>query len=143
MALSYISETDMLKAFGQREIVGLTNKDAAGSVVNSEVLAGAMESAEHVADSYISVAYSLPLPSVPDVLKAYICDIARYKLYTTAHPEHIVTLYKQAIEWLDKLSRGAVKLGFADADEPASSIVVVRARAQVFTDSVMQKMVQP
>lgn len=140
MALSYLDKATMILFFGERELIQLTDRSNMG-VIADTVLDRAMTTAESEANSYLGANYTLPLPTVPEVLKSMTGDIARYRLYDEHPTEEVQKRYDRAVSWLRDVSKGVVSLGIQASDaQPDSSIVVVSSRPQVFTDALFGTM---
>ncbi len=145
--MSYAVRADLVKRYGEQEIALLEDPDNEGTNSTS-VSRDALKDAEDLANSYISVRYTLPLPSVPAPLARATCDIARYSLYKDRPPEEVAKRYDQSIKWLEQLAAGKVQLTFdpaltpAQLDEIVSPVTPVAAIApgSVFGDAVFDKM---
>jgi phage gp36-like protein len=138
----YIDVRFMEQLFGHREMVELTDRDGTptGEIIPA-VVARHIESAESIANSYLNRVYKLPLPSVPRALQLHVADIARYYLYDEQPTQIVIDRYLQAIDWLKDVANGLVDLGFANSDDqPASDVVVIGGRSQVFSDKIMSQM---
>lgn len=142
MATIYIDKPTMILLFGEKELAQLTDRDGSTGAIVDTVLDRAMATAESEVNSYLGAAYTLPLPSVPESLKTFTGDIARYYLYDEQPTEQVVKRYERAVSWLRDVAKGVVNLGFPNSsDNPTeSSIVVVSSRTQVFSDSAFSKM---
>lgn len=141
--MAYITKDLMIKLFGEKELIELTDRASAG-VIDESVLDQAMATAEAEADSYLGVIYALPLPATPPSLQAFVADIARYHLYDAQPSELVNTKYENAVKWLTNVAKGVVSLGLKITDvQPTGGAVVVVAREQVFTDTLFGKMVGP
>jgi phage gp36-like protein len=117
----YASQQDMIKAFGERELVDLTDRnDPRTHLVDAEVVTAALEAASAKIDGYIGNRYKLPLATVPAVLKGACCDLARYELWDINAPEIVVQRRKDAIQLLKDISNGVLGLG---ADAAGASVV--------------------
>ena len=68
----YAIKDDLIKRFGEREIVETALADA-----------------EELINSYVAVKYALPLSTVPAALKRICCDMARYFMYKEVIPEEL------------------------------------------------------
>jgi phage gp36-like protein len=140
MALSYIDKATMVLFFGEKELIQLTDRTNTGTIGDT-VLDRAMATAESEANSYLGANYTLPLPTVPDVLKSMVGDIARYRLYDERPTEEVQKRYDRAVSWLRDVSKGVVSLGIQASDaQPESTIVVASSRTQVFTDALFGTM---
>ena len=80
---------------------------------DEERIAYHLQSASNRIDSYIGARYRLPLADVPDALRDYCCDIARFLLTGTEHrcPEEIRIRYDDAISWLKLVAAGKTGIG--------------------------------
>lgn len=113
--MPYAGVIDLLERFGESEVIQLTDRAAplTGDVVE-DVAEKALADASAEIDSYIGVVYTLPLPSVPDVLLRVCCDIVRYRLYDDKATDEVSRRYKEAVRWLEQIAQGKVSLGFSD-----------------------------
>lgn len=131
MTTRYLSPDEffaLFPDFATKQILG-ARKGTDPIEANIAVLSNAISKAEALADSYIQVQYVLPLRSVPDVLKAVVGDIARYKLYTEKAPERVDKLYDDAISFLKQVASRKNMLGVPDqASTVAPSAVAVTVR---------------
>lgn len=110
-----IKREDLEARFGAVEIA--ERGDAAQI---NQAIADAIDEAR----SYLRAAH---LENVPpsEVLKGFVCDIARYRLYDDGNNEIIETRYKQAIAWLERVVKNPSMLGVW----PDSGAYAVRANA--------------
>lgn len=140
MATIYIDKPTMILLFGERELIQLTDRSNAGAIGDT-VLDRAMLTAESEVNSYVGAAYSLPLPTVPEVLRTMTGDVARFRLYDEQPSEEVQKRYDRAVSWLRDVSKGVVSLGIPITDiQPTTSIAVATGRTQVFTDEVFDAM---
>ena len=83
--------------------------------VTEEAQAAALERASAVADGYIGMRFTVPLTSWGGDLVRVVCDIAAYDLLTQrpinvpAEPWTPRVRYEDAVQWLEKVSRGEIK----------------------------------
>jgi phage gp36-like protein len=142
VATIYIDKSTMILLFGEKELAQLTDRDGSTGAIVDTVLDRAMATAESEVNSYISAAYTLPLPSVPEILKTFTGDIARYYLYDESPTDQVSKRYERAVSWLHDVAKGVVNLGFPNTDDnpEAPTIVVVSSRTQVFSDNAFSKM---
>lgn len=111
----YATQDDMLKAFGERECVSLTDEAMTGQI-NTEVMIYALERASSEIDGYLVGRYALPFADGARILTGRCCDIARYHLATTykmSTPE-IQTRYDDAIRFFERVAEGKISLGRSD-----------------------------
>ena len=142
MATTYIDKDTLILFFGEKELVQLTDRTGE-EVIQESVLDRAMTTAESEVNSYLGAAYSLPLPSVPEILKAMAGDVARFRLYEERPTEEVQKRYDRAISWLREVVKGTVSLGFAkDEVQPDAgmNVAISSTRDQVFTDAIFTQM---
>ena len=108
----YAKRDDLVARFSESEI-GSLEQDDSGSQ-DEAVSKTAIDDACAEADSYIAVAYRLPLPNVetPPMLLQAVCDIARYRLYKNRSTEEVRKRYEDAVSWLKRVASGGAKLPF-------------------------------
>jgi phage gp36-like protein len=61
-------------------------------------------------DGYLASRYTLPLSSVPDIVKAWACDIARFKLWDERAPAEVRTRFEDAVGQLKDVAKGHLSL---------------------------------
>ncbi len=121
----YATLQDMLAKYGETETVALTDREGAGAP-DEAVAAAALAQASDEADSYLAGRYAVPVSPVPPVLKAMVCDMARYHLTggQTLETDPIAGRYKLAIRWLERVASGAAEL--PGVGQPPSGGSVIR-----------------
>lgn len=122
--MAYITRTDLERRFGATEIADLLDDDADGDEITTEAdsLLASIDDACNLIDGYLLSRYTLPLSAVPDMLKSWACDIARFKLWADRAPEEVRKRYEDAIGQLKDLARGLISLPpDSDGDKPTSS----------------------
>lgn len=109
--MSYATLADLIAAFGEHEVIAVTDRTNTG-LVDSAVALEALERASSEADTYLAVRYPLPLPSVPKALVAAVCDMARYRLTgaMATETDPIADRYKAAVAWLKSMAEGKAVL---------------------------------
>lgn len=129
----YASSDDMVTAFGMDELIQLTDPNA--EVLDEAVLARALRSASAEADGYLAVRFTLPLPSVPDVLVNYCCDIALYRLMTLRRKSDVEEArirYEDALRFLREVARGKASLGGLEPETRGGGQVVFGSDGRAF-----------
>lgn len=111
--MSYAAIDDLVSRFGESEIIQLTDREVSGAL-DDAVAQQALDDASAEIDGYLQSRYTLPLATVPAALARVCADIARYRLYDDHASEQIRDRYRDAIRWLEGVSRGNVSLGLAD-----------------------------
>jgi phage gp36-like protein len=110
--MSYATKQDMIDRFKELELIQLTNEVVEPeTVIDDTVLDRALADADAEIDLYLVGRYSLPLASVPAMLKNLACDIARYKLYDDRTTDQVTKRYDDGVKLLRLVSKGEVSLG--------------------------------
>lgn len=134
--MPYATQADMIDAFGEREVIALTDRDNLGTI-DASVLGKALANAAGEIDRYLVGRYPLPLANAPQILTTYCCDIARYRLCGTdvAETEAARTRYKDAIRFLEAVRDGKIKLGVevAGAPDPSANLATVVTGSGIFS----------
>lgn len=109
---TYATATDFKTLFPEEESVELTNLDnpSAIAAIDSRITT-ALADAQNEIDSYVGVVASLPLTTVPLVLRNAACRIARYRLDSYNPREHVRRDYEDTVKWLEKIAEGKISLG--------------------------------
>lgn len=102
----YAAIEDLETRFGVDELEHLAPTDNANESYDSVKLTAATGEASAEMDTFIAVAYALPLPSTPAFLKTVCCDIARYRLWDNSATEEVRNRYVDAVAWLKRLAKG-------------------------------------
>ena len=138
--MTYATQDDMVKRFGEAEIAQRTNR-IDGSSIDATVLTRAIDDADAEINSYLAVRYQLPLSELPSVLVRVACDIARYRLYDDGAPETVRTRYQDAVGLLKRMSSGEVQLAGGSPIPVASGgrTVASRSPARVFSSETLSK----
>lgn len=110
--MPYATQADMIERFGEREVIALADRDLNG-VIDAAVVTGGIDSAGHEIEGYLSGRFSLPLSTVPPLLKAICCDITRYRLCGTEvqTTDEVRARYKDAVKMLEMIRDGKMTLG--------------------------------
>jgi phage gp36-like protein len=127
--MAYATVADLVRRFGEAEVIRLTDREATGDI-DAEVAEAALDDATTEADAYLGVRYALPLDPTPPLVRRLVCDIARYRL---AHDADLLTeemgkRFEANTRLLRALSRGEAVLGSSLEPEPATSdLAMVKA----------------
>ncbi|MDC8804219.1 DUF1320 domain-containing protein [Halomonas pacifica] len=114
--MPYITLQDLQERFSEHEILQLAD-DGTGQVDQDEINR-AIEDAGGEIDGYVAGGgYAVPLSPVPNIVKSYACDIARYRLYDDAASPQVRERYEDAIKFLRMVARGEVKLGIGTDED--------------------------
>jgi len=122
--MPYCTFDDIKKLLPEETVIQLTDDEGLG-VVNAERVEEAIDSADAEIDGHIGGRYSVPLATVTALAKKLSVDIALYNLYSRTvgeMPELRRDRYKEAIRFLEAVSRGTASLG-VDPEPSAPSDV--------------------
>lgn len=97
--MAYALPADLETRFSAAELQQLTDRENIGAI-DAGVVAEALADADSEIDSYIGARYVLPLVTVPEVLVACACDIARYYLYEDHPTKTVIRRYEKRLAWL-------------------------------------------
>lgn len=121
---AYLTLDDLIRRFDRNEILDLAEdkSDDTGETIDQVKVGDAIQDATGEIDSALAGGgYRLPLASVPPILTAYGCDIARYRLYDNRATEQVTKRYDDAIKALRLIASGVVKLGLQKVDDDVTS----------------------
>jgi len=107
---TFATADDMAARFEARELIELTD-DAGTGAIDADRLGQALASANAIVEGYVAATYVLD-PGAPPALLLIdaACDIARFRLYRTTAPEDVATRNNQAIQRLQSIRSGTIKL---------------------------------
>lgn len=120
--MSYASTADLSLRLGERTVIQLTNPhDSRADSVNEQVAQASIADATGIIDSYIGQRVSLPLASVPTLVKTLAIDLAVYylkvKVGNTNQSDNATSkLYDDAIKHLERFAKGDTSLGLVIED---------------------------
>lgn len=127
--MSYCTYNDLLNAFGENEIVALSDRDRDG-LPDDGVIEDAISFADSHIDGYLREQYAVPLSNPPRNLVGMACDFARYRLYQDQPTELVQSRYDVGCFWLKDVARGLVQL---DVVDPTVATIAYSTKAPVFT----------
>jgi phage gp36-like protein len=113
--MAYSALDDLKKLLPEERIIELTD-DAESGAVDQGVLNEAIAQADAEIDGYLGERYSVPLATVPSVIRKLSVDMAVYHLYSRRAediPETRKDRYRHAVRFLEGVARGTVSLGVA------------------------------
>lgn len=147
--MNYCTLDDIKGHVPDRRLVELTddlNPNDEGSIVEA-VVAKAIDEAATLVDAYIGKRYSLPLPSVPPVLRMVAVDLSIYNLYERLTEMNVTDgmklRYNNAVALLKQIASGDLPLGLPEPEVPAqgfSAVSLVAGGPALFTMDSMRHM---
>jgi len=135
--MAYCTVDDIKNALSERRLIELSN-DQDSSSVNTTVVEAAIKKADGVIDAYCRKRYSIPLADPPNVINALSVELSIYFLYSrkSEAPDDIQKRYEKAIEMLEQIAEGKLKLGLPSANSKIQMIEEYTDR--VFTMEVLE-----
>lgn len=109
----YVTTADFEQAFGQAELADL--------LAGGEDFTKTEAAAASLADGYMAVRYPLPLLAVPSIVKGWVLDITRFRLWDKRAPEEVRRRYEDALQQLRHLAEGKLSLPPDASGTPATS----------------------
>jgi phage gp36-like protein len=133
---AYATQADLVERFGSRELAQLTDETAAAAPDPAEI-SKALDEASSLIDGYLGSRYTLPLSSVPTMVRKWACDIARCALWKDrAMPDSVVVANRDlALSQLKDAARGAIVLSGVDGVATASSGGYARSTPVAYFDT--------
>lgn len=121
--MDYATKADMVSAFGETELIELTDRsDPPADAIDDEVLAAALVAASAEIDGYVGRVAVVPLAVVPESLRQLALVIARYRLSTDQPDGRVRVDYEDAVATLERVAKGLVVLNLpVEAAEPGTA----------------------
>lgn len=144
--MRYCSLPDLTLAVPTSALRQLSNDDPLATTPNMAVVEEAINQAEEAVDGYLRGRYTLPLATVPTLVKQYTVALARHWLYARRPegndlPDAVTRTYKDALKALEFIREGKITLGIPETgkDTPESGEIKVRARKSQFNDDLLSR----
>jgi phage gp36-like protein len=126
--MPYATIDDIRAQIREQELIGLTDEDDTGAVVEAVVNTAITDAGVEI-DGHLGGRYTLPLSPVPDIIRKLCVDIAIFNLYAlgAGPPQSRKDRYDNAVKFLRSVAKGDISLGVNDpagtgpADTPATS----------------------
>ena len=119
--MSYATQQDIIDRYGDDDLIIAADHDGDG-VADEAVVTQGLSDATDLINTYIGKRETLPLTTVPAVLKRLCVDIA---LYLMSKPPSITEekrkRYEDAVKLLQAISDGKVSLGVSESGEAAAT----------------------
>lgn len=141
----YATREDLEVRFGAAEIANLEAMQS-----NPDAVSEALQDASEEIDSYVAVAYDLPLPSTPSTLKRVACNITRYRLYFQQPTEEVEKRYESEVSYLKRIADRKAVLNIQNQENevtdekpkrnPAAIPIGTTYTGGVFSDAELSKM---
>lgn len=138
--MSYCTQNDILNQVPMDDLIQLTD-DAGTGAVDEDNVDRAIADADAMIDAYCQGRYSVPLTTVPDMIRQVSVDIAIYNLYSRRDmaPDMRDARYKNAVRFLEKVAGGQIELGAATpAPTTSGAAVEIDQEDRAFTRTRME-----
>lgn len=139
--MTYCAQDDILEQVQENVLINLTDDNDAG-VVDSTIIARAIEDAGAMIDAYCQRRYTVPLSPVPPMIRRLAVDLAIYNLYSRRDlmpPKVREDRQQAAVRFLEKASAGQIDLGAATpAREQSSHGVDITSPSRIFSRETME-----
>ena len=120
--MPYCTQPHLTDRFGEVELIQLTNPtDRTATAVNATRIDDAIADIDALIDAKLQARFSLPLASVPRVLRNIACDLVRARLYEDRITDRVAERERAAMKLLDEIAKGSLSLGLDDAAQPTPS----------------------
>lgn len=117
--MPYSSLNDITAHIPEANLIQLTDDEGAGAV-NEERVSEAIAYADQLIDGYLRGRYTLPLTTVPVLIKKLSVDLAVFHLYSRRleleMPEAMMQRYKNAVRLLEQTQKGILSIGIESTD---------------------------
>lgn len=126
MSFAYATAADLEERLTRDRLLVIAGKDTTGNgyfdALDSERVASALDDASAEADVLLNARYSMPLPSVPPMLRNAVCDIAAYLLCNeTTVSDWMKERRANAVKLLERIGARKADLGLPEAQKPSAS----------------------
>lgn len=105
----YLSIAEFVGRFGLPEVVAMTDGIGDGRI-DRTLLVAALVDAQATADAHIAGRYAVPLATVPQIVKMWVADLARARLYPRGAPDGVADQAKQSLRMLERVGQGNLPL---------------------------------
>ncbi|MDH3360636.1 MAG: DUF1320 domain-containing protein [Desulfobulbaceae bacterium] len=138
--MSYATVDDLKNKLEESELIMLTDDNGTGAI-NTGVVDAALEAADVEIDSSLAKRYTLPLATVPKIIKYTAADLAIIKLFNrrSGPPDHWSDVWQGIKNFLNQLGDGEITLGVEDPEIDSSDQVQVNSSERQFSEEELDK----
>lgn len=144
--MAYCTLDDIKQQISETTLIEITDDNQVNEI-NTSIVNEAILYSETLIDGYLRGRYTLPLLSVPVLIKILAADLSVFRLYSrrfhTDMPESINNKYKNSIKLLEQIQKGIVSLGIEKAEDPPECGEYITNKTfsdRIFTDSLLDMM---
>jgi phage gp36-like protein len=132
--MAYIIAQDMIDAFGEEEVVALTNLDnPSATTINNVVLQQAIDDACATIDAYLQSRYTTPIVPTPAALVRIACDITRGELDQNNPRDEVIRRWEMAIAFLKDIAKGVASIPLPEPAATSDGLPGYVSNPPVFT----------
>lgn len=141
--MHYCTLADLQLAIPLTTLIQLSNDDPQATEIAAYVVERAVEQAEELIDAALRGRYTLPVITVPTVVRELTVSLARHWLYARRPeggelPAAVVSTYKAALKILENIRTGSLTLGLpTGASTPEPGKFKVSASKRRFSDDTL------
>lgn len=142
----YCQIDDIKKLVQEATLIEITDDSLSGQI-NTDVVNETILYAGTLIDGYLRGRYTLPLQTVPEIIKVLATDLSIYRLYSrrfhTDMLDSINDKYKNSIKLLEQIQKGIVSLGIEAEDktpEYGEYRIYTTLEDRIFTKDLLDSM---
>jgi len=139
----YCTLDDIKQQVSETTLIEITDDNQVNEI-NTAIMDEAILYSETLIDGHLRGRYTLPLPTVPILIKILAADLSVFRLYSrrfyTDMPESINNKYKNSIKLLEQIQRGIISLGIEKEETPTEAGEYLTNKTfsdRIYTDSFL------
>ncbi len=143
--MRYCTLAEIRLSIPAQTLVWLSNDAEDATAINEDVVGEAVRSAEELVDAHLRGRYTLPMETVPTVIKDVTVNLTRHWLYTrrpegTDLPEAVTRTHKASLDILSSIRDGKLSIGASTGQAtPEPGEMKVRSKATRFTSNLLDR----
>ena len=135
---------DDIKVVMPDVFIAQTSNDDDSSEISTEIVDAVIASVSDTIDSYLRNRYALPIAEgdVPPALRDAASVMCKYKLWTRRiedAPQGLIDDNAKAIEYLNRIQKGAVKLDLSGTHGGRPQMIKVQTSEQIFSNDLLSR----
>lgn len=134
--VAYLTIAEFIDKFTLDEVLVMT--DLGNGRIDRGLLIGALVDAQSIVDAHIAGRYTVPLTSVPAIVKMWLADLARARLYPRGAPDGVDAQAKAAIRMLERVQAGTMPLPgeTAPTQAPSENPILIYPGRRAYPDGL-------
>jgi phage gp36-like protein len=133
----YITPTELIDRYP--DVSEASDRDGDGTP-DISIIQYMVDLASGEADSYLRTRYSLPIVgNIPNDLKQFVGDIARYRIYGNQATERIDNDYKRAVQWLKEIATGNASLDLGSITAEQDTKFAIATPPRIYTTAFFEE----